>query len=131
MRYMLTIYGDQSGMEDATPEQQEEELGRWFTYTEELQKAGAMVAGDALQGSDTATTLRFNGGGAPAVTDGPFAETKEQLGGFYLLDCDNLDEAIAWAKKIPARGGAVEVRPVMDFSQEMAQQGQEGAEARG
>ena len=123
MRYMLTIYGDPSGMEEASTEEQQAELGRWFTYTEELQKSGALVAGDALQESATATTLRFNGGGGePAVTDGPFAETKEQLGGFYELDCANLDEALDWAKKIPVRGGAVEVRPVQDFSQEGAGQ---------
>ena len=114
MRYMLTIYGDPSGMEDISPEEQKAQLGRWFTYTEELQKAGAMVAGDALQESGTATTVRFNGG-QPSLTDGPFAETKEQLGGFYEIDVANLDEALEWAKKIPARGGAVEVRPVMEF----------------
>jgi hypothetical protein len=122
MKYMLTIYGDPSGMSDASTEEQQAELGRWFTYTEELQKAGAMVAGDALQEASTATTVRFNGGGEPTMTDGPFAETKEQLGGFYLLDCANLDEALEWAKKIPARGGAVEVRPVQDFSDEGAGQ---------
>jgi|tagenome__1003787_1003787.scaffolds.fasta_scaffold19553190_2 hypothetical protein len=118
MRYMLTIYGDPSGMSDISPEEQQAELGRWFTYTEELQKAGAMVAGDALQEAGTSTTLRFNGGGEPTTTDGPFAETKEQLGGFYEIDVANLDEALEWAKKIPARNGAVEVRPVQDFSQE-------------
>ena len=122
MRYMLTIYGDPSGMGEASPEEMKAELGRWFSYTEEVQKAGALVAGDALQESATATTLRFNGGDEPTMTDGPFAETKEQLGGFYLLDCANLDEALDWAKKIPVRGGAVEVRPVQDFSQEGAGQ---------
>jgi hypothetical protein len=118
MKYMLTIYGDPSGMSDASTEQQQAELGRWFTYTEELQKAGAMVAGDALQEAATATTVRFENGGEPSLTDGPFAETKEQLGGFYLIDCANLDEALEWAKKIPARSGAVEVRPIQDFSEE-------------
>ena len=122
MRYMLTIYGDPSGMGEASPEEMKAELGRWFSYTEEVQKAGALVAGDALQESATATTFRFNGGDEPTMTDGPFAETKEQLGGFYLLDCANLDEALEWAKKIPARDGAVEVRPVHDFSEEGAGQ---------
>jgi hypothetical protein len=115
VRYMVTIYGDPEGMSEASKEEQQAELGRWFTYTEELQKSGAMVAGDALQGNETATTLRFNGGDEPTVTDGPFAETKEQLGGFYLLDVANLDEALAWAKKLPSRGGSAEVRPVMVF----------------
>ena len=120
MRYMVTIYGDPSAMSDASPEEQQAELGRWFTYTEELQKAGAMVAGNALQGSETATTVRF-GGGEPTLTDGPFAETKEQLGGFYLLECANLDEALEWARKLPSRGGAAEVRPVMVFDEDPGQ----------
>jgi hypothetical protein len=117
---MLTIYGDPSAMADASPEEQQAEMGRWFTYTEELQKSGAMVAGDALQPSDTATTLRYEGDSEPSVTDGPFAETKEQLGGYYVLECDNLDEALEWAKKLPARGGAAELRPAVDFSEEGA-----------
>jgi hypothetical protein len=121
MRYMLTIYGDPSAMADASPEEQQAEMQRWFAYTEELQKAGVMAAGEALQPSDTATTLRYDGASDPTVTDGPFAETKEQLGGFYLFECDNLDQALEWARKLPARGGAAEVRPVVDFSEEGAQ----------
>src|SRR3954453_14371937 len=117
MRYMVTIYGDPSSASELSEEEQQASMGRWFGYTEELQKSGAMVAGDALQGNEAATTLRFDGG-EPSVTDGPFAETKEQLGGFYLLECKDLDEALEWAKKIPARGGAAEVRPVHDFSEE-------------
>ena len=122
MRYMLTIYGDRSATGELSPDAQRDQLGRWFTYTEELQNAGAMLAGDALQDAETATTLRFNGSGEPTMTDGPFAETKEQLGGFYLLECANLDEALKWAEKIPTRNGAVEVRPVQDFSEEGAGQ---------
>jgi hypothetical protein len=112
---MVTIYGDPEGMSEASKEEQQAEVGRWFTYTEELQKSGAMVAGEALQGKETATTVHFDGGDEPTLTDGPFAETKEQLGGFYLIDVANLDEALDWAKKIPARGGVVEVRPVVVF----------------
>jgi hypothetical protein len=122
MRYMVTIYGDPSSANELSEEEQQASMGRWFSYTEELQKSGAMVAGDALQGSESATTLRFDGGDAPSVTDGPFAETKEQLGGFYLLECKDLDEALEWAKKIPARSGAAEVRPVHDFSEEGSSQ---------
>ena len=121
MRYMLTIYGDPSAMADASPEEQQAEMQRWFEYTEELRNAGVMVTGDALQTSDTATTLRYNGGGEPTVTDGPFAETKEQLGGYYVLECGNLDEALEWAKKLPSRGGSAELRPAVDFSEERAQ----------
>jgi hypothetical protein len=114
MKYMLTIVGDPDALPELGPEEQDEQMGRWFTYTEELQKSGAMVAGEALQGKETATTVYF-GDGEPSLTDGPFAETKEQIGGFYLIDVADLDEALDWAKKIPARGGVVEVRPVMEF----------------
>ena len=117
MRYMLTIAGDPDSVPEQSPEEQEQEMGRWFGYTEELRKAGAMVAGEALQGKETATTVHFNGGSEPTLTDGPFAETKEQIGGFYLIDVENLDRALEWAKKIPARGGTVEVRPVVEFDQ--------------
>jgi hypothetical protein len=88
----------------------------WDEYTREVTEAGAFLGGEGLQPSATATTVKIDAaGGAPVVTDGPFAETKEQLGGFYLLECGNLDEALAWARKIPMPGGTVEVRPVMDY----------------
>ena len=90
-------------------------MGRWDDYTEALRDAGAFIAGEGLQESATATTVRIGDGGERVVTDGPFAETKEQVGGFYLIECEDLDEALEWAKKIPARGGAIEVRPVMDY----------------
>jgi hypothetical protein len=89
-----------------------------------------MVAGDALQPTQTATTVRVQDG-ETLTTDGPFAETKEQLGGYYLIEADSLDEAIEWAGKVPgARHGSVEVRPVMDFSQEAAKREQASAGAR-
>ena len=78
-------------------------------------RRGAFLAGEGLQESATATTIRLQDDGQRVVTDGPFAETKEQVGGFYLLECDNLDEALDWAKKVPLRAGAIEVRPVMDY----------------
>jgi hypothetical protein len=84
-------------------------------YTQDLQESGAMVGGDALQGLDTATTVRVRET-ETLVTDGPFAETKEMLGGYYLIDVPDLDAALAWAAKIPSVGyGSVEVRPVMVF----------------
>jgi hypothetical protein len=73
------------------------------------------VGGEGLQPSSTATTVRIQESGEPIVSDGPFAETKEQLGGYYLLDCSDLDDALSWAKRIPMPGGTVEVRPVMDY----------------
>ena len=115
MRYMLTIIGEEGGMEDATPEEMSAVLDAWNGYTESLKDAGAFVAGEGLQPSATATTIRGYEGGERLVTDGPFAESKEQVGGFYLIEVDNLDEALDWAKKIPARGGGVEVRPVLDY----------------
>ena len=115
MKYMLTLIGEEGGWEDATPEQMRAQMGRWDAYTESLRDAGAFVAGEGLQDSPTATTIRIQSDGERVVTDGPFAETKEQVGGFYLLECENLDEALEWAKKIPLPAGAIEVRPVMDY----------------
>ncbi len=118
MKYMLTIIGAEGGMDDATPEQMKEELDRWEAYTQELADAGALIAGEALQESATATTVKVTESDERLVTDGPFAETKEQLGGFYLIECEDLDSALEWAKKIPAAAlSSIEVRPVMDFSE--------------
>ncbi|HXZ57548.1 MAG TPA: YciI family protein [Gaiellaceae bacterium] len=115
---MLLIYGDQSQRGSMS----EEEMGQIFqaygAYTQELQTSGAMVAGDALQPIETATTVRVRND-ETLTTDGPFAETKEQLGGYYLVDVSSLDEALEWAAKIPgARHGSVEVRPVMIFEED-------------
>lgn len=113
MRYLILIYENENN-----PQPSEEEMARWFGVTEEMQKAGVMVAGEALQPTSSATTIRVRDG-KTLTTDGPFAETKEQLGGFYLLDCKDLDEALGWAAKMPNIGrGSMEVRPVIDFSQQ-------------
>jgi hypothetical protein len=112
MRYVILIYENESN-----PQPDEAEMGRWFGVTEEMQKAGVMVAGEALHPTSSATTVREKGG-RYITTDGPFAETKEQLGGFYLIDVPDLDAALEWAKKMPNVGrGSMEVRPVVDFSQ--------------
>ena len=117
MRYMLLIYGDESRWATMSEAEQQSNMQQWMTYDSEIRAAGVTQQGDALQSVGTATTVRLNGG-EPLVTDGPFAETKEQLGGFYLLDVPNLDEAIKWAHKCPgARGGRLELRPVMEFDQ--------------
>jgi hypothetical protein len=89
----------------------------WAAFDREVADAGVFVAGEGLQDSSTATTLRIREQDEPLVTDGPFAETKEQLGGFYVLDCADLDEALSWAKRIPLDSGAIEVRPVMDYEE--------------
>ena len=115
MRYMLLIIGDESQYDGRSDEERAAALGRWDEYTKELVEAGAFVAGDGLQSSTTATTLRVENG-ERVLTDGPFAETKEQVGGFYTIECKDLDEAIDWAAKMPsAEGGITEIRPVMDY----------------
>jgi hypothetical protein len=116
MRYMLLIVGDESRYDDMSDEDRAASLGAWADYTKALSDAGAFVSGDGLQTSTTATTLRVEDG-ERLLTDGPFVETKEQIGGFYVIDCKNLDEAIDWAAKLPhvASGGITEIRPVMEY----------------
>ena len=117
MKYALTIYGDEAQRENATPEQMQEVSQAYGAVTQEMQGKGVLVAGEGLYPTPTATTLRVREGDRQ-VTDGPFAETKEQLGGFYVLDVKDLDEAIEWAAKIPgAQLGSVEIRPVMVFDE--------------
>jgi hypothetical protein len=114
MKYMLLIVGDESKYGDMSEEEGRAQMQRWSDYTKELMDAGALVAGEGLQTSTTATTLRVQDG-ERLLTDGPFAETKEQIGGFYVIDCANLDEAVDWAAKLPsAEWGVTEIRPVMD-----------------
>ena len=113
MKYMLLIYEDERLWERMSDEEKHSIYGEYFAYTDELQKTGAFVTGAPLQPTQTATTVRVREGEA-LVTDGPFAETKEQLGGYYLVDVETLDEALEWAQKIPgARLGSIEVRPVL------------------
>lgn len=117
MKYMLLIYGNEAaGPSPGTPEF-DAYLGQYMAFTEETQKKGAFVAGEALLPTPTATTVRVRKSKTETM-DGPFAETKEQLGGFYILNCADLNEAIAWAAKIPdASNGTVEIRPIMEFDQ--------------
>lgn len=116
MQYLVLIYTDEAQHPNPqTPEEQAAMLKPWNEYTQSLKDAGVFVAGEALQSVNSATTVRFDAGkGEPVFTDGPFAETKEQLGGFYMIDCANLDEAMAWGAKCPAVNfGSVEIRPVV------------------
>lgn len=115
MQYMCLIYST----EGVGPQPGTAEFGAfmkaYMDFGEVVQKAGKFVAGDALQSVSTATTVSVRDGNTD-TTDGPFAETKEQLGGYYILDCDDLDEAIKYAAMIPsAAHGRIEVRPVMIF----------------
>ena len=119
MRYMLLIIGDESRYSEMSEEEGKAQLERWSEYTKELVDAGAFVAGDGLQTSTSATTLRVQDG-ERLLTDGPFAETKEQIGGYYTIECKDLDAAIDWAAKMPsaAWGWVTEIRPVMDYGPE-------------
>jgi|SRR3712207_4964637 len=115
MKYMLLIYGDESQGGDATPEQMDAIMQEWWAYEDLLAERGVRIAGDALQPTATATTVR-NADGQVLTTDGPFAETKEQLGGYYLVEVKDLDEAIELAGLCPgSRYGTIEVRPIMEF----------------
>ncbi len=118
MRYLLLIYGEEGPMGDMSPENQAAEMKRWTDYTAWLHERGWHLGGEALEPTTSATTVREKDG-KTLSTDGPFAETKEALGGYYLIDCSNLDEAIEAASKIPSVGrGSVEVRPIMEFPEE-------------
>jgi hypothetical protein len=113
MQYMLLIYSPPGGWEDMSAEEQQAIGQAYFSFSEELHNSGKMVAGDALQETSTATSVRVRDG-ETLTTDGPFAETKEVLGGYYLIDVETLDEALEWAAKIPgAQSGTIEVRPVV------------------
>jgi hypothetical protein len=113
MQYMLLIYNDPNVWTTMSEEEQGGVFQAYGTFTEELQASGKMVTGDALQPVDTATSVRVRDG-ETLTTDGPFAETKEVLGGYYLIDVETLDEALEWGAKIPgATYGTIEVRPLV------------------
>jgi hypothetical protein len=127
VKYLCTIYGDESAMSSATPEQMKAVMDAYMAFGEEA--GDRVLGGEGLEPISAATTIRVRDG-ERSVTDGPFAETKEQLGGFYLLECKDLDEAIEWAAKIPgAQTGSVEVRPVMNY-EEVGETGAEAAASR-
>jgi hypothetical protein len=114
---MAIIFNDESQYANATPEDVAAVFAAHGEFGEAAGKAGVFVGGDGLQPSATATTVRVRDG-ERLLTDGPYAETKEQLGGFYMLECKDLDEALAWAARIPeAKTGVIEVRPVMIYEE--------------
>jgi hypothetical protein len=114
MQYLLMIYEDEKRFTTLSEAAMGKEMGEYEAFGQQF--ANAIKGGNALQPTGTATTVRVRNG-KRTTTDGPFAETKEQLGGYYLVEAGNLDEALALAEKIPgARSGAVEVRPIMTFS---------------
>ncbi len=118
MQYMLLIYGNETQWQRMSEAERGQIFQEYGAFTNGLRERGAYVDGAPLQPTSTATTVRLRDG-EQLVTDGPFAETKEQLGGYYIVEADSIDEAIEHAAKIPsARSGSIEVRPVMPVSQE-------------
>ncbi|MBX3014295.1 MAG: YciI family protein [Caldilineaceae bacterium] len=117
MRYMLLIYTNESQMTQVTEEEGNTIMAAYYAYGAEATAAGVYRSGEALEPASVAKTVRVRDGKA-LVTDGPFAETKEQLGGFYVLQCNDLDEALHWANKCPGITYApIEIRPIVDYSE--------------
>lgn len=120
MKYLCLIYDEEKKLGAMSKAESDAFMGEYFAFTDGIRKSGHYVAGEALQPVQAATTVRIRNGKL-STTDGPFAETKEQLGGFYMINARDLNEAIQVASKIPsARLGSIEVRPVVDFSQPQA-----------
>ncbi|MDO8434052.1 MAG: YciI family protein [Candidatus Binatus sp.] len=116
MQYMLLIYDSEADGKKRPDAERQQMFQDYGTFTREIAQAGKLKAGDPLEPSTTATTVRVRNG-KTVVTDGPFAETKEQLGGYYLVEAKDLDEAIAIAAKVPgSKFGSIEVRPVRKMS---------------
>jgi hypothetical protein len=114
MRYLCLIYENEKAWESMPKEEADAIFGEYFTFTEGVKQNGQYLGGEALQPTQTATTVRVRNGKVQ-TTDGPFAETKEQLGGYYLIEARDLNDAIQVAAKIPgSRNGSVEIRPIMD-----------------
>jgi len=117
MQYLCLIYTDESAEARMTREEGQAVMGEYFAFTEGIKKSGHYVGGNPLQPTKTASTVRVRQG-KMSTTDGPFAETKEQLGGYYLIEAKDLNEAIQVASRIPSvKTGSIEVRPIMVFNQ--------------
>jgi hypothetical protein len=123
MQYMLLIYDAEEALAKMSPEEAQRFHERYMTFTEEIRVSGHLRGGDALQSIRTATTIRTREG-KTTTTDGPFAETREQLGGYYLIEAKDLDEALKIAARVPsARTGSIEIRPlVTSYEQPMTYQ---------
>jgi hypothetical protein len=116
MKYLLAFHGDETEFENQSPAEIQAGIDAFWAFEAEALRAGALLACEGLDPSPTAKTIEIRGTGEKLVTDGPFAETKEQLGGIVLLECDSLDEAMGWARKVPlGEGWQIEVRQVTDY----------------
>jgi hypothetical protein len=130
MKFTLLLWGDESHWADMSEEESAAEMVRWEDYSAQLIAAGAMVSGEGLQPSATSKTLRIENG-ERVVTDGPYAETKEQLGGFYVIDVPSFDDALEWASKLPSvEHGSTEIRPVILYEDTGAEDTQSQVEAQ-
>lgn len=115
MRYLILIYVDPATYEGVSEAESETEMNEYYALGPSFRERGWDVSGEALQPVATATTVRLRDG-QYLVTDGPFAETKEHLGGYYLIDCADLDEALEFARRVPdVKRGSIEIRPVVEF----------------
>jgi hypothetical protein len=116
MRYMLLIYGDEKNWAKRSDQERATIFKQYEEFTDSIRRSGAHQAGEPLRPTSTATTVRMKNG-KTITTDGPFAETKEQLGGYYIVDAKDLNDALSIAGRIPSVqiGGSVEVRPIMEF----------------
>ena len=129
MKYLCLIYDEEKKIAGMPKSESDAFMGEYFQFTDAIKKSGHYLGGEALHPVETATTVRVRNGKV-STTDGPFAETKEQLGGYYFIEARDLNDAIQVAARIPsARLGSVEVRPVVDFAQ-MEQPHQKGATAK-
>jgi hypothetical protein len=116
MRYLCLIYDEEKKLGAMPKSESDAFMGEYFAFTEDIKKSGHYLGGEALQPVNTATSVRVRSG-KMSTTDGPFAETKEQLGGYYLIEAKDLNDALQVASRIPsAKFGTVEVRPIQDFS---------------
>ncbi len=116
MRYIFHLFADEAQFANRTPEQAEATLNAYIAYTQALKDAGVYVGSDRLRPAGEATQVRVDTNGKTAVLDGPYAETKEKLGGYFMIDAPNLDEAIKWAARCPgASHGTVEVRAIWEL----------------
>jgi hypothetical protein len=116
MKFMVSLITEGSGMEGMTPEERQEMGDRMMAFMGEIQEAGVLAdPGAALAPSSGARTLRRKSGKV-VITDGPYAESKEQTAGYMILECKDLDEATGWAEKLPVQGGAIEIRPIAERS---------------
>lgn len=115
MKFMVALITDGTYMQQATPEERKEMGGKMMEFMGELRDAGVLAdPGAALAPGDAARTLRYGADGQAVVTDGPFAESKEQMAGYMILECEDLDEAVGWIERLPVRGSSVEIRQIQE-----------------